>query len=138
VKLLAQQKTNAGASGGQELIRAEPVAAGSNFADAAKANQAQTPREDQAIFQLSGKHVAIEVTPRSIATQLIVRPVDAVAIKGRLATRAAKEAVVGQNLLVAKAPVFVERNLVGRKRIFTAEALGEEVSVKSTRLPLTG
>jgi hypothetical protein len=67
VELLAQQKTNAGASGRQELIRAEAVAARSNFADAAKANQAQTPREDQAIFQLSGKHVAIEVTPRGVA-----------------------------------------------------------------------
>jgi hypothetical protein len=39
VKLFAKQEANAGASGGQELIRSKAVATGSNFAESAKAHQ---------------------------------------------------------------------------------------------------
>jgi hypothetical protein len=92
-----------------------------NAAKAPEYDQAEPLRQDQAILQLSCEHIASEVSPRRIASQFIVGAIDTVSIEGRFAGSAAKIGVIGQDLLLAQTPIFVELTSVGLEGILNPE-----------------
>src|SRR5262249_50520593 len=129
VILLAQHEANACSASGKQMIRSKKlIGAGSDCADATKANEAQLPSQNQPILQLGGKHMAIEIPTSGIASKFIVRAVDAITVEGRRTTCTAPIQVVGQHLLVVEAYVFVEGEFVRLKGIFAAEVIREEVA----------
>src|SRR4029077_13741448 len=84
----------------------------------------------QAIFQLCGNRVTVEIASCNITPQFAVCSVDAVSVERRLSSRKAGKAIVCKDLLLRYAPVFVEGEFVALKRVFATQALREEVRRK--------
>ena len=91
VILPAEQKANPRATTRQKMVGTELVRSGKYAAQPPKGYNAKPPRKHQPIFQLRSKHVAIQVASRLIAAQFVAYPINAVAVKGRLAACTAEK-----------------------------------------------
>src|SRR5437016_3713481 len=125
---LAQHETYPSAASRKEGIAAEKLTtAWRHAADPSEANQTEPLRQDQAVFHLSRNHVTVEISAGFVSAQFIADPVNAVAVKGGLSAGGTEIRVIGEDLVLAQAPILVERRAVRLKGVLAAQPVCEEV-----------
>jgi hypothetical protein len=131
---LAQFESQPAATAGQEVAFLKQLTgSGDDSADTAECDQAKPLRQDQAILQLRGQLVAIEVPACSISPQVIVGPIYAVPVERGLPGNRAEKGVIGKNLIFAQTRIFAKRSAVRLEGILAAQCLGKEVSCESEK-----
>lgn len=124
VVLLTQLKSQSSPSSGQEVSVLYPLEqltpARNDATEPAEYDQAKPLRQDQAILQLGCKRYAGEVLPSGVSSQFIAGAIDAIPIKRGAAAGPAEIGVIGEDLLFAYAPIFIELRSIRLEGVFAA------------------